>query len=225
MANIAGTAGNDTLQGSDGQDTITGLGGDDYIDGGPGGDFVYGGSGNDTIAFAFGYGSSFVVGGDGTDTFLYRGNLVDVAYIKEQFYNYAPLPDFDYFRGIYLVDGTHVGESIRSGSLVEQFLALDTPTLQFIGAGSGSVVNGGSANDLLPGNSSGQVLNGGAGDDVIYGNEGADTLNGGDGNDYLSAGRDDGSSDVFDGGNGINSRPQLSPRYRRIAGGGCAFGR
>src|SRR6266480_717300 len=151
MANIVGTSGNDTLLGTSGQDTINGLAGDDYIDGGAGQDVIIGGLGNDTLAFSYGYGPIFAVGSEGTDTFLFLGALIDVASIQESFYNYGN-GDFDYFRDIYLVDGTHVGESIRSGGpLVEQFEASDTAVFQFIGTGGASTVNGGSANDLLPG--------------------------------------------------------------------------
>ncbi|MBP2160298.1 MULTISPECIES: cadherin-like domain-containing protein [Asticcacaulis] len=72
MANITGTAGNDTLLGTSdadsilgmgGNDTISGYAGDDSIDGGAGHDALYGNDGNNSLS-----------GGDGNDTlFGYTG--------------------------------------------------------------------------------------------------------------------------------------------------------
>ncbi|MHC2334417.1 calcium-binding protein [Bradyrhizobium sp. USDA 4454] len=200
MANINGTTGDDTLIGTAGADSISGMGGNDYFDGGAGNDTLIGGLGSDTFAFELGDGSDYVapVGGSASDTVLFMGSLFDVAYIIDEFISYEPYyADWDFFRDIYLVDGTHIGESGRAGGVTSQFKATDTSLLQMVGTTS--------ANDLLAGEDSSETLNGGDGNDVIYGNGGADTLNGGNGNDYLSAGRDDGSNDVYDGGAGINT--------------------
>ena len=50
-SSIAGTAGNDTLNGGMGADTIDGLAGNDYIDGNAGADLIQGGPGSDYNRF------------------------------------------------------------------------------------------------------------------------------------------------------------------------------
>lgn len=58
---------------------------------------------------------------------------------------------------------------------------------------------GGSANDLIIGNSDANSLSGGDGDDVLYGRDGNDRLSGGDGIDVLNGGN---GNDWLDGGAG-----------------------
>ncbi|MFN3859602.1 MAG: tandem-95 repeat protein [Caulobacter sp.] len=73
MANINGTAGNETLTGGASADSINGLGGDDILIGGEGNDTLNGGSGNDRIEG--GAGNDQIVGGIGTDTAVYAHML------------------------------------------------------------------------------------------------------------------------------------------------------
>lgn len=84
MSITYGTAGNDAitlttatmLQAGDGADTVAGSTGNDSINGGDGDDRINGGAGNDVIRG--GDGADRVVGGSGNDTFVFHlSDLVD----------------------------------------------------------------------------------------------------------------------------------------------------
>jgi VCBS repeat-containing protein len=66
IAEIDGSAGDDTITGSAGNDVIVGAGGDDVLDGGNGDDKLVGGIGNDSL-----------IGGSGFDTAVFSGAVRD----------------------------------------------------------------------------------------------------------------------------------------------------
>ncbi|HSA89262.1 MAG TPA: VCBS domain-containing protein [Burkholderiales bacterium] len=66
MSTIAGTSGDDTLNGGSGSDTLLGRAGDDTLNGGSGSDTLLGGNGADTLNG--GAGSDTLLGGNGADT-------------------------------------------------------------------------------------------------------------------------------------------------------------
>ena len=68
---IEGVGGNDTLSGGAGQDFLNGGAGDDLLDGGEGNDSLFGGSGDDVLRVASGIDT--LDGGDGTDTMYAHG--------------------------------------------------------------------------------------------------------------------------------------------------------
>ena len=72
MADIIGTAGNDTLIGGKSAHKIWGLGGDDVLVGGASHDVLYGGDGADQL-FG-GQGSDRMYGGAGADVFVLEDN-------------------------------------------------------------------------------------------------------------------------------------------------------
>ncbi|MCG8049254.1 MAG: cadherin-like domain-containing protein [Candidatus Thiodiazotropha taylori] len=83
---IAGTSGDDSLNGSTSADGIWGLAGDDTLDGLSGDDRLYGGSGADTLYgksksdnLYGGSGNDYLYGGSGADS-LYGGDGDDVLY-------------------------------------------------------------------------------------------------------------------------------------------------
>jgi Ca2+-binding RTX toxin-like protein len=99
--------------------------------------------------------------------------------------------------------------------------AADTLT----GTTAGDVISGGNGNDLLSGDAGNDVLSGGNGNDSLLGSDGNDTLSGGNGDDLLDGGagtdivsgengndvavyamsENAGQSDVYDGGNGVDT--------------------
>ena len=68
MANLNGTAGNDSITGTSADDTIDGMAGNDSLLGGLGDDEIYGGTGNDTLGGGIGF--DLLFGGPGNDTYL-----------------------------------------------------------------------------------------------------------------------------------------------------------
>ncbi len=74
---IDGTNGGETLIGTDGRDRITGHNGSDTIEDRAGNDDVYGGSGSDTIVA--GAGADLYDGGSGTDTVDYRSSTIGLT--------------------------------------------------------------------------------------------------------------------------------------------------
>jgi serralysin len=78
---------------------------------------------------------------------------------------------------------------------------IEDATLEGSGATS---LTGNQSNNKLTGNSNGNVLNGGAGNDTIIAADGNDQVNGGDGDDLIIGG-DARGTDLYVGGNGIDT--------------------
>ena len=234
MANITGTAGNDTLVGTTSADTISGLGGNDRLQGSDGNDTVLGGSGNDFVRgnagtdwVEGGAGNDNVGGGEGVDSFVFR----EAGTANADTFN-----DFLTARDNLQLDAaffTALGSAGQFSSGDARFWAsstgiahdgddrilFNTSTRQLWydadGNGSGTAqligtLNTGAtivATDIWVFGSGG----GGGGGQTINGTEGNDTLVGGPGNDTINGlgGNDSlvgqGGNDVLDGGAGSDT--------------------
>jgi Ca2+-binding RTX toxin-like protein len=229
MANIFGTAGNDTLNGdieSNPRDFIEGLEGDDLLNGGLGSDVLLGGLGNDVSNG--GEGEDFITdfegvntlnGGNGSDfisTSSIQANTVDGGNGFDRLY-------LEYFAGSGYTDPvaaaniTFTASGIGSGSNSIQ----NIESLQFLGGSTNDFIDisltsistllqgeagndtflGGSAQDNLDGGLGNDQLNGNGGDDYLADTQGLNTLSGGSGNDTLVS--NEGS--IIDGGDGLDS--------------------
>lgn len=186
---------------------INGTPGNDVFANSPSGDTYYGGDGDDTLMFGSHSGEDSFFGGAGTNTLKVNVPLFNVTYAADVFIIYPPILHLDFDRGRFvgLSDGSRVGILNQLDSGWQKFQAADTVTLTHVYCGSGAVVTGTAANEILGGSFIGQTLHGGGGSDVIFANSGADIVFGDDGNDYISAGLDDGMNDVFDGGAGTDT--------------------
>ena len=214
-----GGPGNDIIKGADGADLLIGGTGSDQLDGGDGGDVLRGGDGGDTLNT--GLGNDTAEGGEGGDTFdggaspdgadtLDGGPGIDTA-------SYAGRGG----RGV-AVSATIDGAA-NDGAL--------PPIGAFFGERDNIALNvenltGGSANDVLVGDSSPNRLLGGSGNDVLRGGTPPpggdpatldDILDGGLGSDRLQGdgGRDtlmarDAVDDQID--SGLSCGPGVSDR-------------
>jgi Ca2+-binding RTX toxin-like protein len=175
-ATIAGTKGDDRLNGTPNADVIVGLGGgdelygkggNDWICAGPGGDFLSGGAGNDRL---YSGGGNNSISGDAGDDVLQGGpgRDDDADYIN------AP-------RGVFA--------SIAKGFARGQGHDTILPGIDEL---FGSIKYG----DTLIGDERPQLLVGLGGNDTVKGGGGSDELAGGAGDDRIDGGR--GSSDLLD---------------------------
>lgn len=157
-----GGPGNDVIRGADGADLLIGSAGNDVLEGGEGGDVLRGGSGFDTLNT--GLGNDTAEGGDNGDTF-----------------DGGAFPD-----GSDTLDGgpgtdtaSYAGRGSRGGAVSATIdgAANDgapAPLGAFFGERDNIALNienliGGSANDVLVGDSSPNRLVGGSGNDVLRG--------------------------------------------------------
>jgi Ca2+-binding RTX toxin-like protein len=149
MANINGTAGDDTLLGTVAADAIDARGGNDTVNAGDGNDQVIGAGGNDTI---FGEGGDDTInGGAGTDT-------------------------IDGGEGNDTVDGD-AGDDIIGGGAGNDTL-LGAAGIDTLDGGEGNdQLNGGALADTLNGGGGNDLLTGAAGDDSLDGGDGSDVAN------------------------------------------------
>jgi Ca2+-binding RTX toxin-like protein len=159
IANLSGSAFDDTLTGDDSANILTGNGGNDVLNGGGGDDLLIGGPGDDVLN-----------GGDGIDTASYAvanaGVTVNLA---------VTLPQNT------IGAGTDTLSDIENvtGSAFDDTL---------YGTNDANVLNGGAGNDSLWGYSGDDILIGGPGDDFLFGGPGADdfVFGPGSGNDEIS---------------------------------------
>lgn len=189
MANILGSAGNDTLFGDTDplnlDDTLNSgwLAGDDDMIGGNGNDIYNVNSLNDTV---------FEGAGQGTDE------------VRSQIVDYTLTTDVE---NLVLQEQDRVGMLV--GGLPVVVVSMGAPTaVNGTGNALDNVITGNSnANtleglggaDTLEGLDGADTLNGGNGNDTLRGGAGGDTLNGGANNDQLNG---QGNNDVLDGGSG-----------------------
>lgn len=192
---LSGGDGNDVLTGDSGNDHIFGAAGNDIIDGGRGRDVLDGGQGDDTLLAGFDDGTGDVfIGGEGVDTLVIDGTEVE----RFAF-------DIDLTAGTDSFGNTFEGiENIVGGQNDDQFVGDDADNV-LNGLGGDDVLVGGEGDDTLLGDAGDDVLEGGQGNDVLDGGRGKDKLDGGDGDDILLAGFDDGTGDVFVGGEGVDT--------------------
>ena len=176
LAEITGTAGNDTLNGNAannvmrglaGIDTLNGLAGNDSLYGGDGNDILNGGDGNDLLDG--GAGSDRLTGGAGDDTYVY--DAADAI--------------------VEVVNGGTDTLQVALASFTLSTANVENLTFTGIGnfTGTGSagnnVITGGAGNDVLSGAAGNDSLIGGAGNDTLIGGAGADRLSGGVGADVF----------------------------------------
>lgn len=198
---IAGTVGDDELEGGrrdeqifglEGDDELEGGGGDDLLVGGEGDDELEGDNGNDTLdggagddELEGGNGSDLLLGGDGDDT-LEGGNGADTLL--------GGAGDDD-------LEGGNQGDAIEGeagNDDIEGGNGADT-----LGGGEGDdEIEGGNGDDLIFGDSGNDDIEGNNGDDIILAGAGDDTVEGGNGDDLIFA---DGGNDQLEGGNGADT--------------------
>lgn len=159
---IQAYGGNDTVNGNDGNDSIEGGAGDDVLNGGNGQDHFIGGSGNDIID-----------GGDGWD------NL--------SFWNSAETLNNHFGPN----HGVTIDLSLGSNQVQDDGFG-NSDTLVNIehisGTNYADNIAGHSADDNFNGNNGDDILSGGDGNDSLHGDQGNDTISGGTGNDWISGG-------------------------------------
>jgi Ca2+-binding RTX toxin-like protein len=200
MANITGTAGNDSL---------TGLDGNDVIDGG---------AGYDTVTISDGSGTVTINLVLGTSQGTVRSGLDMVSNI-ERYNVFAGVIDFtgdanDNFiqasanvatlRGgagndTYLIQNANAVIIEAANEGIDRVVAqssyilpvnVENGSFEFFTTGNFDLTGNDSANELR-GNNGANTLMGGNGDDTLFGDNGNDILNGGAGNDRLDGGNGD----------------------------------
>jgi Ca2+-binding RTX toxin-like protein len=183
---VAGTAGDDLIQGFSQDETISGGDGADEIYGHEGADTIFGGAGNDELdggdgedSLAGGTGDDVLRGGAAADT-LQGGDGADTLYAGEG--NDTLLGD--------------AGNDELHGGAGNDGLSGGDGADELFGDSGADALAGGAGDDVLHGGSGNDTLSGNAGNDILYGDGGSDTLTGGEGNDELY-----GTGELF-GGNG-----------------------
>ena len=155
---------------------LNGGGGDDVLWGGPAGNVMDGGDGDDIIR-GQGGGGTFT-GGDGNDQYVV--SALDTTIVELD----GPLSGID--TAWVTVDGYVVGanvEIIRLAGGASSVTGPDTAAQIVANPGLASLLQGGSADDVLWGSDMGDTLRGGQGDDILRGQLGDDQMEGGQGND------------------------------------------
>jgi len=226
---IAGTSGNDTLNGTTAIDIIYGFDGDDFITGSGGADTIYGGNGIDTVSYASSNAGVTVnpltngnTGGDAAGDTLNRiENITGSAYAD----NLTAAPTGS------ILDGGAGNDTLTGGIGNDTLIGgagndyMDggngSDTVSYVnssvvvqvnlnnvgqdwGAYGDSLYNienliGSTFGDIITAKSSGSVIHGGDGGDTINGGVGNDTLYGDNGDDTFYAGDGD---DIIYGGAG-----------------------
>ena len=205
---IAGTSGNDKLDGKGGVDTLTGGAGDDlYIVDSPF-DIAWEdiGQGHDTVLADASYTLSAnieVLKASGGYSAI---NLTGNALSNEIFGNLGAngIYGLDGDDGLYgdggndIIDGG-VGQDVLYGGIGNDFLSGGDGNDLLYGDTGQDTIDGGTGHDRLYGGTESNRLLGQSGNDTLFGGMHADTLQGGDGNDRLYG---DAGNDVLDGGAG-----------------------
>ena len=189
LANVTGTAGNDTVTGTTGNDTISGLGGNDTISALDGDDVLYGDDGNDTL-YAGG-GQDTLYGGAGND-FSYGETGDDFIYGEDGNDGASGGDGNDTLYG-------GAGNDTVAGSSGDDYLSGGDGNDWMWGGKGNDLIWGDDGTDTLSGGSNNDTLYGGAGNDTLSGFSDADFLYGGDGDDVIRGGA---NSDVLFGGAG-----------------------
>ncbi|MEL7076416.1 MAG: Calx-beta domain-containing protein [Cyanobacteria bacterium J06582_2] len=189
--NLAGTSGNDTLNGGTGNDSIRGDSGNDILNGNNGDDTLRGHSGNDLLNGEDGddslygsYGSDTIAGGSGRDRLLEYGNVdftltdTKLTGLGTDTINEIELARLQGGAGDNKLDATGA-----TGINVTLDGAAGDDSLY--GGGQADFIVGRDGDDSLRGNNGNDSLYGSLGQDTLRGNGGDDLINGGDGDDSL----------------------------------------
>lgn len=157
----------DRVAGSMGDDVVDGFGGADWIDGRAGHDRLFGGSGNDSLLG--GNGNDVLNGGDGNDILVsgFGADVVTGGAGNDMLRIVGPAA-VSVNLSLTGVQSLGAGASVRLGGVES--------------------LTGTAGADRLTGNAVANVLNGGAGADVLQGGAGADRLAGDLGRDLLTGG-------------------------------------
>lgn len=190
---IAGSDGNDELQGNSLANTIFGAGGDDVINGASDNDFLYGEDGDDTIH------------GDAGDDIIY-GDL-DYDFFFDPFDGNNEYVGNDHLYGDdgedYIYGG---GDDEIEGGNDNDYLFGEDGIDTISGDAGNDYIEGGTGNDIIHGGTENDIIYGGirdensdigmsdnsilSGDDELYGDSGDDYIFGGDGKDTIYGGED-----------------------------------
>ncbi len=197
MANITGTAGNDTLPDTSGDDTITGLGGNDTITVTSGRDTVDGGAGLDLLTVSYAALTVAIMNnGEGQLNEASGLGLTSVTFSGIERFNISTGSGDDTIRTF--VRNSFNDSIVTSGNdLINGGAGND----RLAGGGGNDFIRGGVGNDILDGDGALRGLFGGvdqtltftgtdrllgdAGNDMLFGGAGDDTLDGGADNDFL----------------------------------------
>ena len=171
-ATLAGTAGDDTLQGTTASSFLDGGAGDDLLRGLHDYDFLHGGAGHDTLEA--GQGFSLMHGGTGDDTYVLGSSSWNSAVIE--------LADEGIDTLVSVADIYRLPDHVENAVLLDSGLAGD--------------LHGNDLDNLLTGNASGNDITGEAGNDTLIGGRGADRLTGGGGDDTVVIGRGSGQDTI-----------------------------
>lgn len=191
---IAGSDGNDELQGNSLANTIFGAGGDDVINGASDNDFLYGEDGDDTIH------------GDAGDDIIY-GDL-DYDFFFDPFDGNNEYVGNDHLYGNdgedYIYGGG--GDDEIEGGNDNDYLFGEDGIDTISGDAGNDYIEGGTGNDIIHGGTENDIIYGGirdensdigmsdnsilSGDDELYGDSGDDYIFGGDGKDTIYGGED-----------------------------------
>lgn len=179
---LAGSTGNNTLNGSTnndllfggaGADTLNGGDGNDLLVGGTGNDTINGGGGNDTILYRMGDGADTVSGGTGTDTLAVMdpgtgNNTLDVVF------NGTRITTLE--GGTVNADVENVTADLGAGTDTLAYSATSSAVTVNLATGTASGfasvtgienVTGTNNADTFTGNAANNVFNGGAGTDTL----------------------------------------------------------
>ncbi|MFY9315042.1 MAG: putative Ig domain-containing protein [Burkholderiales bacterium] len=215
---LAGTPGDDVIEGFDTDDELSGGGGFDELQGGAGDDLYRFESGflilSDRGGFdtlSFGLLSPDDVDYGLSDGELYievvaTGDAVAIADFADDFSPTGNIDAFEFSDGATTLSAFQVFTLIGAGDAevifgtdVDDILeGSERRTIIFAGEGDDRADGEGGADELY-GEAGSDVLQGGRGDDLLDGGEGGDELRGGDGDDELDGGEGD---DLLDGGEG-----------------------
>ncbi|RYF92073.1 MAG: calcium-binding protein, partial [Caulobacteraceae bacterium] len=197
MANITGTAGNNTLTDTSGDDTINALAGNDIITVTSGRDTVDGGTGTDVLVVAYGA-LTAGISNNGESQFNEASGLgaTSVTFSNIERFNVTTGSGDDTIRTF--VRNSFSDSIVTSGADV---VSSGAGNDRVAGGGGNDFLRGGAGDDVIDGDGSltgvfdGSVqtfvftgndrLLGDAGNDTLYGGAGDDTLEGGADNDYL----------------------------------------
>ncbi|MDB2414552.1 Ig-like domain-containing protein [Rickettsiales bacterium] len=165
---VAGTDGDDTLNGTDEADEIYGYGGTNHINAGAGDDSIFVSAGN-----------NYINGGAGADYIEYNGN------------GWAGVFYYDSDEGVNLdlSTGTFTGGHATGDVLVNiDSLIGSNHADNIIGNDNGNYLQGNAGDDVINGNGGNDYMVGDAGNDQLFGGSGNDALVGGAGADVITTG-------------------------------------
>ncbi len=199
MANIMGTAGNDTLTDTSGDDTIASQGGNDTIIVTSGRDTVDGGTGLDLLTVSYAA-LTVAIMNNGESQFNEASGLgaTSVTFSNIERFNVSTGSGDDTIRTF--VRNSFSNSIVTSGNdLINGGAGND----RLAGGGGNDFIRGGAGDDILDGEGALRGLFGGTdqtltftGNDRLLGDAGNDTLYGGSGDDTLEGGAD---NDVLNG--------------------------